>query len=86
MDWKCGSRGRAPALQAQTPEFKPQSPGVGVAQAEESLPCKCEVLSSNPSIKKKKKKPHQNIKINLKKKKQNKIGWRRHGSSCRAPA
>jgi hypothetical protein len=26
MGWKCGSRGRAPDLQAKNPEFKPQSP------------------------------------------------------------
>jgi hypothetical protein len=25
MDWRCGSSGRAPALQAQSPEFKPWS-------------------------------------------------------------
>jgi hypothetical protein len=25
MDWKCASSNRAPALQAQRPEFKPQS-------------------------------------------------------------
>jgi hypothetical protein len=25
MDWRCSSSGRTPALQAQSPEFKPQS-------------------------------------------------------------
>jgi hypothetical protein len=25
MDWRYDSRGRAPALQAQSPDFKPQS-------------------------------------------------------------
>jgi hypothetical protein len=25
MDWRCGSSGRAPALQVQNPEFKRQS-------------------------------------------------------------
>jgi hypothetical protein len=25
VDWKCGSSGKAPVLQAQSPEFKPQS-------------------------------------------------------------
>jgi hypothetical protein len=25
MDWRCGSGGSVPALQAQNPEFKPQS-------------------------------------------------------------
>jgi hypothetical protein len=25
MDWKCGSSGTAPALPAQSPEFKPQT-------------------------------------------------------------
>jgi hypothetical protein len=26
MNWRCGSSGRVPALQAQNPEFKPESP------------------------------------------------------------
>jgi hypothetical protein len=25
MDWRCGSRGRAPALQTQSPDFKTQT-------------------------------------------------------------
>jgi hypothetical protein len=25
MDWRCGSSGRVPALQAQSPEFKPKN-------------------------------------------------------------
>jgi hypothetical protein len=25
MDWRCGSSSREPALQAQSPQFKPQS-------------------------------------------------------------
>jgi hypothetical protein len=36
MDWKCGSSGRKPALQAQTSEFKPQShPKKGKERKEE---------------------------------------------------
>jgi hypothetical protein len=26
MDWRCGSNSREPALQAQSPEFKPPDP------------------------------------------------------------